>query len=140
MSGERAALDLLDRLRQLFDAFAVGDFDAAMAIQSEHGVLDMSPVGMGVFEGHKALRGIFEDWFEPYEEYRVEPGELCDLGNNVTFSVLTYSGRPHGSSRFVDVCHAYASVWADGLIERTTGYADIDEGRAAAERLAAERG
>jgi hypothetical protein len=28
---------------------------------------------------------------------------------------------------------------ADGLIERTTNYADVDEARAAAERLAEER-
>jgi hypothetical protein len=31
-------------------------------------------------------------------------------------------------------------IWADGLIERTTLFLDIDEGRAAAERLAEERG
>jgi hypothetical protein len=31
-------------------------------------------------------------------------------------------------------------TWIDGLIERTTNYFDIDEARAAAERLAEERG
>jgi hypothetical protein len=30
--------------------------------------------------------------------------------------------------------------WADGLIERVTTFLDIDEARAAAERLAQERG
>jgi hypothetical protein len=30
-------------------------------------------------------------------------------------------------------------IWADGLIERTTAFLDIDEARAAAERLAEER-
>ncbi|HXW58406.1 MAG TPA: hypothetical protein VEJ23_02895 [Solirubrobacteraceae bacterium] len=31
-------------------------------------------------------------------------------------------------------------TWRDGLIVRTTNYADLDEARAAAERLAKERG
>jgi hypothetical protein len=31
-------------------------------------------------------------------------------------------------------------VWEDGLIVRVTNYTDIDEARAAAERLAEERG
>jgi len=30
-------------------------------------------------------------------------------------------------------------TWADGLIERTTFYADVNQARAAAERLAEER-
>jgi len=32
------------------------------------------------------------------------------------------------------------TTWAHGLIERATYYADIDEARAAAERLGQERG
>jgi hypothetical protein len=31
------------------------------------------------------------------------------------------------------------SIWTAGLIERNTNYGDIDEARAAAERLAEER-
>jgi hypothetical protein len=31
-------------------------------------------------------------------------------------------------------------MWEDGKIVRTTNYSDVDEGRAAAERLAEERG
>jgi hypothetical protein len=32
------------------------------------------------------------------------------------------------------------TLWTDGLIERSSIYTDIDEARAAAERLAEERG
>jgi hypothetical protein len=33
----------------------------------------------------------------------------------------------------------FVATWSVGLIERSTQYPDIDEGRAAAERLAQER-
>ncbi len=36
--------------------------------------------------------------------------------------------------------YAAVSVWADGLAMRVTNHTDIDEARAAAERLAEERG
>jgi hypothetical protein len=41
---------------------------------------------------------------------------------------------------FVERRVAAVAVWADGLIERLTTYTDIDEARAAAERLAEEPG
>jgi hypothetical protein len=36
--------------------------------------------------------------------------------------------------------HAAVGVWVDGLAIRITNYLDIDEARAAAERVADERG
>ena len=41
---------------------------------------------------------------------------------------------------WVEFRDARVMIWADGLIERTTAFLDIDEARAAAERLARERG
>jgi hypothetical protein len=36
--------------------------------------------------------------------------------------------------------YAVVGVWVEGLVVRLTNYGNIDEGRAAAERLAEERG
>ena len=49
-------------------------------------------------------------------------------------------GRPSGSDGFVRFRYAAVSTWADGLIALQTNYTDIDEARAAAERLAQEWG
>jgi hypothetical protein len=38
----------------------------------------------------------------------------------------------------VTIRYAVINVWVEGLIERSTNYTDIDEARAAAERLAEE--
>ena len=60
----------------------------------------------------------------------------------MSFAVLLHGGRPGDSDGFVYVRHSYTMTWRDGLIQRITDYpeSDIDEARAAAERLAQERG
>jgi ketosteroid isomerase-like protein len=54
--------------------------------------------------------------------------------------VLVQKGRPVRSSGEVQLRYGTVSVWEDGKIARITNYTDIDEARAAAERLAQERG
>jgi hypothetical protein len=69
-----------------------------------------------------------------------EAEEILDLGNGVTFAVLTLRGHLVGSG---DVGLRYAAVtaWVEGAVARDTNYTDIDdETRAAAERLAQSRG
>jgi len=48
----------------------------------------------------------------------------------VSFAVLLHSGRPGDSDGFVYVRYSYTMTWRDGLIERITGYADVDAARA----------
>jgi ketosteroid isomerase-like protein len=116
------------------------DLNAIMAFFAPDGVWDMSPMGMGIFGGQAAARRFFEDWFVSYEEYDLDAEEILDLGNGVGFRVLMQKGRPVGSSGIVELRYAAVSVWEDGKIARLTNYNDIEEARAAAERLAQERG
>jgi ketosteroid isomerase-like protein len=53
--------------------------------------------------------------------------------------VFTQRGHPPGGKGWVQVRSGVALTLADGLIERQTNNVDIDEARAAAERLAEER-
>jgi hypothetical protein len=66
--------------------------------------------------------------------------ELRDLGNGVSFAVVAAHGRLHGSASPLDLRFAGVGIWADGLVEQHRNYTDIDQARAAAERLAEERG
>jgi ketosteroid isomerase-like protein len=93
-----------------------------------------------VIEGRDAIRSFWEVWFGAYEEWDQAAEELRDLGNGVGFGVFRQRGRPAGSSGFVELQYAFvAIVRGDGLTERVVMYTDIDEARAAAERLAEER-
>ena len=73
-------------------------------------------------------------------EFEIEPEQILDLGNGVVFAMVRQTARPVGSTGYAQMHHANVSVWVEGVITRITHYNDIDEARAAAERLAEERG
>jgi ketosteroid isomerase-like protein len=102
--------------------------------------LDRSAVGLAVIEGREAIRSFFEEWTGAYDEYEVELEKFRDLGNGVFFQALLQQGRPRGTGESVQLRFAFVVTTEDGLVvDRQASYTDIDEGRAAAERLAEER-
>jgi ketosteroid isomerase-like protein len=139
MPEESTTPDLVERVRRSIQAGNDRDIDWALTFYAPDAVWDMSPWGMGTFEGMEAIRGFFEDWLGAYEEYAMEAEEIVDLGNGVSFAVLLQEGRLVGSSGEVQLRYASAGLWANGLMTSVTNYRDIDEARAAAERLAQER-
>ena len=139
MSEESTTPDLVQLARRTVETANSRDLDTIMAFYTPDAVWDMSPLGMGTFEGQAAVRGFMEDWFASYEEWGLQLMEVQDLGNGVTFGVLVQRGRPVGSSGEVELRYASVTEWEDGTIKRITNYSDPDEARAAAERLAEER-
>jgi hypothetical protein len=111
-----------------------------MRCYAHDSVLDMSPAGLGTYEGQETIRDIYEDWWSVYEEFEFEPEQLLGLGNGVVFGVARQGGRPVGSTGYVQMRQANVGLWVEGLVARLTHYNDIAEARAAAERLAEERG
>jgi ketosteroid isomerase-like protein len=91
-------------------------------------------------EGRETIRSFFEDWFGVYEEFAFEPEEFRDLGNGVTFNVISQRGRVADTAAWIPDSSAVVVTWTDGLIKKVTNFTDIDEGRDAAEQLAKERG
>jgi len=141
MSQEPTTPDLVELSRGLFDAAQRREFDAILLRYAPDAVWDMNPLGgLGTFEGHAAIRGFWQDWFGNYEELEIGLDEILDLGNGVIFAVVNQKGRPVGSSGDVRLLYAVVGVWVEGLFVRITHYGDIDEGRAAAERLVESRG
>jgi ketosteroid isomerase-like protein len=140
MSEESTTPDLVEIVRGSFEAADRRDFDALMSFYAPDAVWDMSPFGMGTFKGLAAIRAFFEDWMRAYEEYEMKLEETLLLGNEVVLAVAMQKGRPAGGSGEVRLRYASVSVWENGLIVRVTNYTDIDEARAAAERLAEDRG
>ncbi len=125
--------------RQSTDAFNRRDFDGIMAMYSQNPVSDTSAVGLGVHEGREAVRAFHEDWQKAYEDFKGVVEDLRDLGNGVTITIFHQRATPHGGSGSVELRFALVTTWVDGRAERVTAYTDIDEARAAAQRLAMER-
>jgi ketosteroid isomerase-like protein len=83
---------------------------------------------------------MFDAWFAAYGDIELELEEFNDLGNGVTLNVLVTRGQLGGSSGGVlEFRFAQVAEWRGELIARIGAYTDIDQARAAAERLAQKR-
>jgi ketosteroid isomerase-like protein len=130
-----------DLVRRGIEALNRRDFDALLRLYAPDAELDFNAWGIGTFKGHAAIRSFVEDWLGSYETYRDEADEILDLGHGVVFVAYRERARLAGTEANLERRQAYvASLQPDGLVERQAWYTDIDEARAAAERLAQERG
>jgi ketosteroid isomerase-like protein len=136
---EKSTTDLVELVRRSAEPANSRDFEGLMHFWAPNAVWDLSPMGLGTYEGD-AIRKFFEDWIGAYDEFQMEVEDVRDLGNGVALAEVVQTARPAGSTGSVQICYVAVSIWAAGLIERNTNYGDIDEARAAAERLAEERG
>jgi ketosteroid isomerase-like protein len=137
MSEESTGEDLVALTRRSIEA---EDRESALSFYAPDAVWDASPWGMGIFEGEPAVRRFFDDWGDSYADMEWTAEEIRDLGNGLTFAVILQRGRIVGSTGSLQLRYAAITEWRDGLITRNTSYTDIDQARAAAERLAEERG
>jgi ketosteroid isomerase-like protein len=139
--SEESTTDPDEAIRRFVDAVNRRDIDTIRASVSPDLEWDTSRMGLvPAFTGRDAIRRVLEDWGRVYEDFGEVSREYRDLGNGVGLLTVVYRGRPRGGSRFLELRVADVVVWEDGFIQRMTTYPDIDEGRAAAERLAQERG
>ena len=92
-----------------------------------------------LIEGRAAIRRFLEDWFRVYEELDFEVEEVSDLGGGVVFAVVIQDGRPVGGDGRLRQREGWVYLWVGGSIARLTT-SEVDQARAAAERLAEQRG
>ena len=138
MSEESTTPDLVELVRRQAEAANRRDLDAVMSSFAPDAVFHGRVVG-DHYEGRAAIRGMLEEWFGSYEELEFGLEEVRDLGNGVVFAVIVQNGRLVSSAGHVRQREGWVYVWLGGLIARLTTY-ELDEGRAAADRLAEERG
>jgi len=140
MPEESTTPDLVELVDGAFEAVNRSDLDALMRFYAPDASVDMTRTVGVVLQGRAALRGVVEDWMAAYEEMEWAHDESLDLGNGVVFAVVRQKGRPVGTTGYVQQREGWVWTWVEGLIVTHTIYQDIDAARAAAERLAEERG
>ena len=137
MSQESTTPDLVELVRKQLEALDRRDVDGVMNNVAEDGVLEGR---VEEVEGRAAIRRfLVEDWFRAYEELNYELEEVSDLGGGVVFAVVIQDGRPVGADGRVRQREGWVYLWVGGSIARLTT-SEVDQARAAAERLAQERG
>ena len=137
--SESTTPDLIGLARLANEAINRRDWDAVESFYAPDAVSVLTE-GVGTFEGAAAIRGVYEEAASFADDVHVEMQEIVDLGNGVTFVVNLITGHPVGSSGELQIRYGSVASWTESVIERLTSYMDADEGRAAAERLAEQRG
>jgi len=140
MSEESRTPDLVELVRKQLKAMNRGDIDAFVEVYAPDSVLDTAGYGMGTYVGPEAIRGFLREWAGSFNDLKVEADEIVDLGRGVVLTIYHQEGRPVGGNNYVRVSSAFVGEFVGGMAMRGTVYADIDEARAAAERLAETRG
>ena len=115
----KAALDAMAHLG--LDAFAeywADDID----YRAVEGALD----DRGPMYGKEAVRAYMQDWFDTFDDFKVEPVELIDAGGEV-IAVLRNSGRAKLSGVETDLTFAIVSTIRDGKIARGREYWTRDQ-------------
>ena len=138
MPEESASPDPVELVWRFLEAANRRDFDAMQSFFAPDAVWEGGGLA-STFEGVAAIRGFWQEWFGSYEDWEVKPEQILDLGDGVGFAVIGQNARPIGATGRVQSRMAAISETVDGKIVRVTVYFDIDEARAAAERLAVER-
>src|SRR5271169_4433769 len=136
MAEESTNPDLVELVRRNTEAANRREWDAVMRFYATDAVWDASHAGIGTFEGAAAIRSFLEDWVAAYTEHERRLEEIDDLGNGVTFAVALLHARLAGSDATAQQRWSYTFLWEAGVISRAIIRADIDEARAAAERVA----
>jgi ketosteroid isomerase-like protein len=126
-------------VRRAIDAYTRQDYDGMETFYAPDYVFDATHRGFGVFEGRTLARKVGEAWVRTFDEFEMDVREVSDLGGGIVFTLQLTRGRPSGTTSYVEGWEAFVMVLEDGVIVRNTNYSDIDEARAAAERLAKER-
>ena len=141
MPEEATTPDLLELTRLAFEAANRRDLDAVISFYASDAVFE-GRMGGDNFEGRVAIRSFLEDWFGAYEELELKLEDVRDLGSGVVFAVVFQEGVLAGSAGPGRVWQreGWAFLWERGLIAlHAVLDTDIDEARAAAERLAESR-
>jgi len=137
MPEKSTTFDLVERMRGQSEAANRRDIDAVMSSFAVDAVFEGRALG-DIFKGQAEIRAFVEGWFGMYEELEYKLEEVRDLGNGVVFAVVLQEARPVGIAGHVRQREGWVYFWVGGLSARLSIF-DIDEGRAAAERLAEER-
>ena len=136
MSEESTTPDLVELVRKQLEALDRRDLDGVMNSVAEDTVLEGRVENF--VEGRAAIRRFLEDWFRAWDELDFELEEVSDLGGGVVFAVVIQDGRPVAGHGRVRQREGWVYLWVGGSIARLTT-SEVDQARAAAERLAEQR-
>jgi ketosteroid isomerase-like protein len=112
-------------VRDAAAAFSRGDLDAwfeyvadDIDYRAAEGALD----DHGPIHGRDALRAHVQDWLDMFDDFKSEPVEVIDAGEDEVIVVTRISGRAKLSGVETDLTYAALYTFRDGKINRGREY------------------
>src|SRR5215208_3642022 len=59
----------------------------------DHRSIEGAPDDRGPIHGKAAMRAYVQDWIDLFDDFRIDPVELIDAGENEVVAVLRFGGR-----------------------------------------------
>jgi ketosteroid isomerase-like protein len=118
-------------VKRLFESFAEGGIEPALAVLSEDVVIEIPPdlsAEPDNYHGHDGVRRYFAGFDGMIEEVRYEALELIPAGEHV-LTKIRLAGRGVSSGLEVDLEAVVVHKVVDGKIARITPYADLESAR-----------
>jgi ketosteroid isomerase-like protein len=137
MPEESTTPDLVEMIRHVFETFSRRDLEASASYFAPDAVWE----GFEVAIGRERIQALWEDYARSAGDLQIELKDVVDYGHGVLLAITNHTGHPQRSEHEVRGREAYVYECSGGLIDHVTPFpGDIDEARAAAERLAESRG
>ena len=122
-------------VRSIYSARQRGDIDAAAEFwhpEISWRAVEGAPDDVGEMHGIEAARRYIEDWFDTFDDFRSEPEELIDAGDDQVVAVIQIFGRAQSSGIPTEMRYASVSTIRDGKVVRVREYATRAEALKAA--------
>jgi ketosteroid isomerase-like protein len=114
-------------VRRLHEAFLGGDYEAALACFADDAVTDMTvrPDGR-LYHGPQGMFEAMAVWIQMWDDYRFEPEDYVDAGDERVVLLWTEYGRGKGSTAPVEI--RGGTVWTvrGGKVVRVKPYTNRD--------------
>ena len=118
-------------VRRMYEAFAAGDYPAALAFLSEDVVWDPGMPDLGARHGKREVVELFTGWLGTWADYRLDLVEVVG-GTEGVVAVFRQRGTGRGSGVTLDETHIGVHRVRDGLVTTLDRYATREEALRAA--------
>ena len=112
-------------VRDAAEAFNRGDLDTwteYVADDIDYRAVEGAPDDQGPIHGKEAVRAYVQDWQDTFDDFRAEPVELIDAGEDNVIAVTRISGHAKLSGVETDLTFAVLYTFRNGKIVRGREY------------------
>jgi ketosteroid isomerase-like protein len=116
----------VESVREALVAYNRGDLDAFLdeywTDDIDYRAVEGAPDDHGPIHGKAEMRAYLQDWFDTFDDLKIEPLEVIDAGLDQAVAVVRFGGRAKLSGVEVDLTFAALYTVRDGKVARGREY------------------